>query len=73
VEIREKKRMSTKKELTVKIGEDVQVYCEDCQTEYLITHEPMYTDPQMSKQFGGKPKAATFCPFCGSDTKLEVR
>lgn len=64
-------------DFTIKVGARKRFYCGDCCTEYEVLHEPEYTDPAMQQGFGGKPKPASFCPFCGSDAdddnEIEVR
>lgn len=53
------------------VGADTRLYCTGCMTEYQVTHEPMYVDPDMKKGFGGKAKTPKFCPFCGFDDDVE--
>lgn len=60
------------KEYKVEVGESLTVYCEGCSTEYKVIHEPAYTTEALKKGFGGGPKNATICPFCGSDDAAEL-
>lgn len=52
---------------SVGVGKQQRFYCEDCSTDFIILHEPDYTEPAMRKAFGGEAKVVEGCPFCGSE------